>query len=58
MDIPEKSVLLTFDDGYKDNFVEAYPLLKKHDFSAVNFVITGAVTKRSQPIYPETCPIL
>jgi peptidoglycan/xylan/chitin deacetylase (PgdA/CDA1 family) len=53
MDIPDKSVLLTFDDGYKDNFVEAYPLLKKYDFSAVNFVITGEVTKRVQPFTPK-----
>ena len=53
IDIPDKSVLLTFDDGYKDNFVEAYPLLKKHGFLAVNFVITGAVTKRVQPFTPN-----
>ena len=53
MDLPDKSVLLTFDDGYKDNFVEAYPVLKKHGFSAVNFVITGAVTKRIQPFTPK-----
>ncbi|WP_172369633.1 polysaccharide deacetylase family protein [Sporosarcina jiandibaonis] len=53
IDIPDKSVLLTFDDGYKDNFVEAYPLLKKYDFTAVNFVITGKVTKRVQPFKPK-----
>ena len=28
--VPRKSVLLTFDDGYLDNWVYAYPLLKKH----------------------------
>ena len=28
-------------------------LLKKHGFSAVNFVITGAVTKRVQPFTPK-----
>ena len=48
IDIPEKSVVLTFDDGYKDNFVEAYPILKRYDFNEVNFIITGAITKRSQ----------
>ncbi|WP_210469347.1 polysaccharide deacetylase family protein [Sporosarcina sp. 6E9] len=53
LDIPDKSVLLTFDDGYKDNIIEAYPLLKKYDFEAVNFVITGAVTKRVQPFTPK-----
>lgn len=53
LDIPKKSVVLTFDDGYKDNFIEAYPILKKHDFLATNFVITGAVTKRSHLFKPR-----
>ena len=53
IDIPNNSVLLTFDDGYKDNYVEAYPLLKEHSFSAVNFLITGTVTKRVQPFKPS-----
>ncbi|MGB2994080.1 MAG: polysaccharide deacetylase family protein [Paenisporosarcina sp.] len=53
IDIPEKSVVLTFDDGYKDNFVEAYPILKKRDFNAVNFIITGSITKRVYPFTPE-----
>ena len=53
IDIPSKSVVLTFDDGYKDNFIEAYPILKNYGFKAVNFVITGAITKRSQPFDPK-----
>jgi len=53
IEIPEKSVVLTFDDGYKDNFIEAYPLLKKYDFNAVNFVITGAITKRVHSFNPN-----
>jgi peptidoglycan/xylan/chitin deacetylase (PgdA/CDA1 family) len=43
--IPEKSVVLTFDDGYVDNYVEAMPILKKFGFKATIFVITGAVNK-------------
>lgn len=53
MEIPKKSVVLTFDDGYKDNFIVAYPILKEHDFLAVNFLITGAVTKRVHPFTPK-----
>lgn len=53
LDIPEKSVVLTFDDGYKDNYIEAYPLLKEYDFFAVNFLITGAVTKRVHLYTPK-----
>lgn len=39
--IPEKSVLITFDDGYIDNFTAAWPILKKYDFVATYFIITG-----------------
>lgn len=39
--VPAKSVLITFDDGYLDNWVYAYPLLKKHGFHAVIFLVTG-----------------
>ncbi|MFG6496199.1 polysaccharide deacetylase family protein [Fictibacillus sp. UD] len=53
MPIPEKSVVLTFDDGYKDNYVEAYPILKEYDFRAVNFLITGTTTNRVHTYTPE-----
>lgn len=43
--VPEKSVVLTFDDGYVDNYVEALPILKEFGFKATIFVITGAVDK-------------
>ena len=34
-------VLLTFDDGYRDNLTVALPILKKHRVGAVFFVPTG-----------------
>jgi peptidoglycan/xylan/chitin deacetylase (PgdA/CDA1 family) len=39
--LPKKSVILTFDDGYKDFYTNVFPLLKKYNFRAVNFFITG-----------------
>ncbi len=36
--LPQKTVALTFDDGYKDNYTVAYPILKKHDFPATLFI--------------------
>lgn len=36
--IPNKSVVLTFDDGYLDNWIFAYPLLKKFGFKATVYV--------------------
>jgi peptidoglycan/xylan/chitin deacetylase (PgdA/CDA1 family) len=38
----EKPVLLTFDDGYLDNYSELFPLLKKHNAKATIFMITGS----------------
>jgi peptidoglycan/xylan/chitin deacetylase (PgdA/CDA1 family) len=43
--IPQKSVLITFDDGYQDNYTQAYPILKKLGFKATIFVITGYLNK-------------
>ncbi|MCB5364836.1 polysaccharide deacetylase family protein [Pusillimonas sp. CC-YST705] len=38
---PARSVLITFDDGYLDNWIYAYPLLKRHGYHATFFVVTG-----------------
>ncbi len=40
---PAKPIVLTFDDGYKDLFTAAFPVLKRYGFHAVSFVITGFV---------------
>ena len=34
-------VLLTFDDGYRDNYTEAFPVLKYHGIPATFFITTG-----------------
>ena len=41
--LPDKTVHLTFDDGYKDNYSEAFPILKKYGFKATVFLITSQV---------------
>ena len=43
--IPEKSIVLTFDDGYKDNYTNMFPILKKYNFKATIFVITDCIDK-------------
>ena len=35
--------LLTFDDGWEDNFSSAYPLLKRHGIPAAIFLTTGVI---------------
>jgi peptidoglycan/xylan/chitin deacetylase (PgdA/CDA1 family)/glycosyltransferase involved in cell wall biosynthesis len=44
--IPKKPVLLTFDDGYEDNYLQAFPLLKKYGMTATIFLL-GDPTMRS-----------
>lgn len=36
--LPDNSILLTFDDGYLDNWVYVYPILKKYRFKGTIFV--------------------
>ena len=45
----DKPVILTFDDGYLDNYTQLYPLLEKYNAKATIFVITSAmgVSQRS-----------
>ncbi len=38
--IPEKRLLITFDDGYQNNLTHALPILKKYGFTATIFITT------------------
>lgn len=38
----DKPVILTFDDGYDDNYLELFPLLQKYNAKATVFVIANA----------------
>ena len=49
IDIPKNSVLLTFDDGHKNNYIEAYPVLKEYGFHAVEFLITSRNNDQTEP---------
>ena len=39
----KKPVILTFDDGYEDNYTELFPLLQKYSAKATIFVIPKAI---------------
>ena len=45
--LPEKPVMLTFDDGYYNNYLNAYPLLQKYQMRAVISIIVGETDKYS-----------
>ncbi|MFA6416390.1 MAG: polysaccharide deacetylase family protein [Candidatus Paceibacterota bacterium] len=41
--LPPKPVILSFDDGWKNQYLNAYPILKKYGLTATFFVFTNAV---------------
>jgi len=42
--LPQNPILITFDDGYGDNYRVAYPILQKYHFTATIFLITDYVS--------------
>ncbi|MFC0402714.1 polysaccharide deacetylase family protein [Paraburkholderia rhizosphaerae] len=39
--VAPKSVVITFDDGYLDNWVHAHPVLQRYGFSAICFLVSA-----------------
>jgi len=46
--LPEKSIMLTFDDGMKSVWTYAFPLLKKYGFKATTFLIPGRIPEQGE----------
>jgi peptidoglycan/xylan/chitin deacetylase (PgdA/CDA1 family) len=44
--LPRNCAIITFDDGYKDFYKTAYPILKRFSLPATVFISTGAVEKK------------
>lgn len=51
--LPEKAVVLTFDDGYLDTFENAYPILKEFGFTGVVYIITQTLEKEKSYGYMQ-----
>jgi peptidoglycan/xylan/chitin deacetylase (PgdA/CDA1 family) len=39
----KKTIAITFDDGYENNYTRAYPLLKKYNFPATMYIISSCI---------------
>ena len=47
--LPAHPAWVTFDDGYKDNFIHAVPVLKKYNIFATFFITTGFINQSVCP---------
>jgi peptidoglycan/xylan/chitin deacetylase (PgdA/CDA1 family) len=45
--LPKNSIFITFDDGWLDNYVYAYPILKKYNVKATVFIVTKWIDDES-----------
>lgn len=41
--VPDKTVVITFDDGYQDFYIDAFPSLRRYGFTATMFLATGRI---------------
>jgi peptidoglycan/xylan/chitin deacetylase (PgdA/CDA1 family) len=50
---PSKAAIITFDDGFKDNYIYAYPLLRKYDCPATIFLTVDSIDTKVMPIHEQ-----
>ena len=51
--LPDKPIVLTFDDGYRDNYTTMLPILEAHDMTAVVYVITNQIGQKNYLTFDE-----
>ncbi len=56
--LPEKSVLLTFDDAFQSVYKYAYPILKEQQFHAVCFVVLGWLFQETKPFQIDQSTVM
>ena len=51
--LPSKPFVITFDDGYADNYTTAYPILKNHGFAAAIFMVSSYINGEGFMSWPQ-----
>ena len=58
LQLPGRNVIISFDDGYRDNFTYAFPILQKYNFTAIIFLVSGYIGSTSEWDEGGTEPLL
>jgi glycosyltransferase involved in cell wall biosynthesis/peptidoglycan/xylan/chitin deacetylase (PgdA/CDA1 family) len=56
--LPGRAVAVTFDDGYRDNFDYAWPILKKYGIPATFFVVTDVLDQQLRLWWDEVAELI
>ncbi|HET9941453.1 MAG TPA: glycosyltransferase [Candidatus Eisenbacteria bacterium] len=51
--LPPKALTITFDDGYRDNYEHAWPLLRKYGLPATFFLVTDSLDRKERLWWDE-----
>lgn len=51
--LPQKPIVLTFDDGYEDFYTDVFPILKKYNVVATEYVISGVLNTPNYMTTPQ-----
>ena len=57
-ELPERAVVVTLDDGYRDNYLHVFPVLKQLGISATIFLATGVIGNSKVLWHDHVCRMI